>query len=394
MPSRSLQRNRGTVLAQRSGSFQSYLADYCSPYSSEVLIQGPARLIDGRKYSEVFHRKAYCVNTLGYLGPTPGDPYQYTQLHVNEPIRDFVNDIPPDLYTYLIERRSSFIPDWDKAVSGLIPKIVQDFNAINFALEFSDLADLLKSTASTFLQFSKKFKTLEKNLRNTKSAAKAAASARLQWQLGIKPTVSDMKSLRELASNKYELVIDLITSLQNGKPFRRAFSQKISFEGKSYHSYFGTPYTVSYRYTGKMKVVLSGKLKANCLTNRVGIILALSGIDLSWATVWNAVPFSFIIDYFIDVGGALSNTDLNYLETELSNCMISYKHEGYLQYFPDGSEPIPFSVKPECVVKYSLYERLFADDARFDGYNVESNFKPPNLGQLWNIVALIVSIFF
>lgn len=159
-----------------------------------------------------------------------------------------------------------------------------------------------KSTASTFDFLAKgSFRKLRQY-----------ADAHLAWEFGIKPYLSDLEKLHGFLFS----IKDRLAWLRKnqGKPVKVSFSKDVSsnfVRGKQGHAtsseseWWTTP-TIKVQYrayaliTYDLEALSDLELEARMLARALGF-------DNPLGVVWEAIPYSFVIDWFLKVGDFLDN---------------------------------------------------------------------------------------
>lgn len=145
------------------------------------------------------------------------------------------------------------------------------------------------------------------------SVGEKAASANLSWQFGWKPLLSDLSKLMDFQSHVDKRVAEIQSMAQNGGISRqcRGETKSVTASGSitvnGYPSVTGTfTKTSSYRrwYSARWKPRSLPNLEPSALRNQA--VRALLGADVSPATIWEATPWSWLVDWFGDVGDYLS----------------------------------------------------------------------------------------
>jgi hypothetical protein len=144
-------------------------------------------------------------------------------------------------------------------------------------------------------------------------------SAHLNWVFGWKPTIGDIKDLASITVTIENKIKEFNKLLEKGGSRRRKFLNNGSDSGPEYvfptHSIsgLGTWYgTVNTTFTSKVWGSVrwvpnrTSPIDLKLLTNfneALKIVLDLRVPDAS--TIWEAIPFSWLVDYFVNVGDAL-----------------------------------------------------------------------------------------
>lgn len=196
----------------------------------------------------------------------------------------------------------------------LIFEVVNKFfsvNDVDMLLNFVEAED----TIATFKSLSKK-QTLASARRffsgSSKQRLKVLADRHLAYSFGIAPLISDLQSLwsnfRQVESQmkKYQA--------QCNKPIRFAATSR----GNHVFSFGGVAYdggTMSHHLStinAERRVVLSGIRRSPYLTESakwLDFLVQRFGAVGPASLAWEKVPFSFVVDWFVDTGVCLGHLD-------------------------------------------------------------------------------------
>jgi hypothetical protein len=236
--------------------------------------------------------------------------------------------------------------DWSESATAssrawweLQPRFQGDFDGLNFLFELKDFKNIAKGiSALRPSQIEGSLKRAKSMIRNAdravrngstvsrvvstaNAATRLASEAILIKHFAIDPTVKDLMNLHGQLQN---LVSDVQHRFaEKGKsPNRRHYSENIReeksltpFSKWSQWQQKGTDLVDN--FTATMEFTYDYKTR--------GLTDALKryyGLELNAGVVWNAIPFSFLIDYFIGIGDAINRmaTDPNVLLSMSQYC--------------------------------------------------------------------------
>jgi hypothetical protein len=173
-----------------------------------------------------------------------------------------------------------------------------------------------RETAELFGSLSSKAVSLIKGIRNwrrlrfRRPGSKDLANAWLEFQYGVKPLASDMFS-----------ALEELESANVPKPVVEA---KLSFS-----RHWDVPYTFVYTPT-RMRYFIAGKVKAKARveldTTFWDNFLARHGMLNIAALGWELIPFSFVVDWWVNVGEVLQSLDSALFVKSIKG-FISHKYE-------------------------------------------------------------------
>jgi len=254
---------------------------------------------------------------------------------------DLVPD-PPDLDVLLF-----------RAVRSMLPNIKPNLSLINSIIELKDfkgLGESLTRIAKGLGEVGKLFDKLPGNSRSKSLAkiSKSAAEAHLQVQFNFKPLMSDIKGLLQSFKRYQAQAMRLMSNARKAKRVHRV--QYLSFpdEQGSYALNAYTPANYLWRLnvnagnnyppdtwgppTGcaaascaarsrlepvKFHVELEYSYDYDELQKQHAALFALMdnlGVNLDPSVIWNAIPYSFVVDWVVGIGPFLEQFKRRNLE--------------------------------------------------------------------------------
>lgn len=184
--------------------------------------------------------------------------------------------------------------------------------------ELPETLDMLKDPYLKLARQGEKFqKLLPRNVRRTVSAV---TSAWLQIRYGVIPVVQEINDYWAEFERNFSLDLN---------PLRKARAGTSNSSVTS--SRFVRPFGGGY-FHGTEDVRLTTRLHA---TNYYRVVETVnSNYGLNWQglvkTAWELIPYSFVIDWFADVGGWLDNVLPNSSVHDLSNCLSTTNESTYV----------------------------------------------------------------
>lgn len=194
------------------------------------------------------------------------------------------------------------------AFAKLIPEISEspDFSGLNFIWELKELKGAVKLTGSGIAAIAnhwiKQFRGVGVDPLKT---MRTASSLTLQYDFGLKPFVSDCASIVQ----KYEEARTELTLL----------SQR-GLKGETHH-YSGVPYVVvTYTTSGSTRTYTIKRIKFLAQADvrwKIDLppmppVMQLGekwGLSLSLERIWQATPYSFLVDWILNIGKTLERLD-------------------------------------------------------------------------------------
>lgn len=246
-----------------------------------------------------------------------------------------------------------------EAYQTMKPSLQAGFSLTNFLVELTE--------------FKTMFKLFTPHKGFVKSATKNTAGGYLNYQFGWKLFIKDCQEIYEKCTN-FEKTLNDYKS-QQGKLLVRHFayipdreflkgelnegwvkSWKVCDVGVEFHA------TMTYRYTVPNLDRAYSKLRA------VGDIL---GIKLTQSVIWEAIPFSFVIDWFVNVGDYLQQLETDYLESVVEIvdfCYSTKKTYSYKQWVcgqPAYNPDVKHDLATWQVTQYERVRTIPRDDELF-----------------------------
>lgn len=356
--------------------------------------------IDGR-FRPVSHSQAnYLANPLSKLQPySYGENYRTNTTSTSTVWKTWIYGLAEDVHAY---RYSRFTAGCDNvnltlasvqwaslsatALSTMLPSFHSDNSLVNFLLELKDFKSVVKYA---FGNVSKKLTLMESliGFKRSNSTLKNLSRSYLSYSFGWKPLLNDLVSFIQTISGFEARYRELMQ--RSGIPQQSYWGTTIAgtsapdtvyytngagdgpnggwvgtflgryqvrviqeaTEGVRYHA------TVRYRYQmpDELRSAM-GKLKA---------FLDLLGVARNPAILWNAIPFSFIVDWIVNVNGYLERlrADNISFKTEILDFCHSARIErgirlemaGNNYLYTSGYMPLAYQTVDHC--RKVVYER-------------------------------------
>jgi hypothetical protein len=204
--------------------------------------------------------------------------------------------------------------------------------------------------------------------RGSHSGLKTAAGAWLESRYAVRPLVYDVQSLSDLAQDGINREPFIVSKARKSTPYR----ERHAHPDESYSSV--KQHYWKHRYMRHHTVKLVGKIA----DSKMDALKAL-GLDNSWLIAYEAVPFSFILDWFLPFGDYLA----------------AFTGPAGLE-FIDGYYSIKVDGKSEYKYHYSVVTSSYEIDrfrsAKFKGDGYEraklSSFPLPTLPEFENTLGI------
>jgi len=285
--------------------------------------------------------------------------------------------------------------DWDafsyRAYKAMEPSLESNFSILNFFYELKDFKELHRSIGS-FWRLSKRMKPkqfldgispardeakfISSLLRrygtptaSLREIAKAAAGAHLSWEFAIRPFVSDLSRM----SNIFASMMKRIKEYRDkaGIPQTRHYTETedapafadIGVSLNAYQSIKITrPITPTVERHATMRYTYSIPYMNEISSNILGVMGQLGISPSRPSIVWNAIPFTFLVDWFFNVGDLLDEwfgRDLNPASVTVLDFCCSQKLKTVLeaQWQIDEYFRISGDAQPFCYMSREYYQR-------------------------------------
>jgi hypothetical protein len=255
----------------------------------------------------------------------------------------------------------------------------------NLAVAILELADL-KSLATSILHFRKQ----------------KISDGVLGYSFGVAPLIDDVKKAITLISSIRDKIALWNESVESGSVLNAHKSQTVqSGEGEfsvddTHRAYFGGRYlgvkhNVNYIYNVKVRTHMYYRpTKKIDLDETLAVLLKTLGFDKPAKIVWEMVPFSFVINWFVNVDRMLDSLELNpkliqyelvsagksWVETakirqdELSNvgdafyktasCIFDYEHYVRIPVSPDAVHAAPSNCKLQFTAEFDTFKAVIS----------------------------------
>lgn len=186
----------------------------------------------------------------------------------------------------------------------------------------------------------------------------------LNWEFGWKPFLGDIRKTLK-AIDSFQTRLDRFISNQD-QELRRRFTDKVQevvWDETYTHPLLGM---WRWKYEGTLRIVRASSFDFSYVLPKMGetelrvrAYLDSLGLDLSIANLWEVIPWSFVVDWFWNVGGFLQqfSTDWVQPEIQLDQAMYSEKVEVDFKWSVLGPATYGSRKMPGFTSVYSRYTR-------------------------------------
>lgn len=213
-----------------------------------------------------------------------------------------------------------------RAYEAMLPSLGGDVSLTNFLLELIELRLLLRF----FRQYGPEAHTVADQLRDV---LKKVSEGHLTWAFGIRPFIGDLQEIWNTLFNYEKRLKDFLA--RRNKPQKRFYSESGEDKGTDADSYDGTylfSITSESEWSVKWKRVATMSYTYDCadIQTRIDKLKALRdmlGLRFTPSVIWEAIPFSFVVDWFLGVGKFLESieNDLIVPDVIITDYSVSYK---------------------------------------------------------------------
>ena len=185
------------------------------------------------------------------------------------------------------------------------PRFQGEVALLNSIYELKDFRDAGKALLNLELEIYNISKTIKSLIRRYKGApTKLLADGWLSYALMVKPTLTDITSisaqLRTIVAEKQKEFANLGNELQTSHYSEILESTSSAI---SYNDYYPCWFNGTSR-TRKFTATLQYKYKYS-MRKPIDAMMRYWGIEGNLEVLWNALPFTWVADYFIKVGDSL-----------------------------------------------------------------------------------------
>lgn len=308
------------------------------------------------------------------------------------------SDIPAALNSFW----NPYGVDWDSVVQRVIPSMRSEFNLLNFAWEAGEIRDLFDTVVNGLRDpgsLLPVYRSVGSNQRIGRHVALGQLSGQyLEATFGFIPLVSDIRALwnqmetfgERLGANRARLrrgvkAVQVIPASLN-------YSKPLTVQGTT------GSYSAQLDIRGTVTTTASCRVTGSIPSSPVREYLDYIGFYPDLSTLWNAVPFSFLVDYIAPIGDALEGSSWIQPNLATSNGCYSLKAEGswtvrIKDILNSGYVYNPSSLESLRTLaingRFSYYRRAPVDPV-LDGVDLDP-VSFPSLRQSLNIAALVTN---
>jgi hypothetical protein len=196
-----------------------------------------------------------------------------------------------------------------EAIDTMKPSMSSGLSLTNFILELGDIKQMFRLWNP------------RRRYSRLRNVIRGIAGANLNYQFGWKLFIQDCKRIYSNLTAFDKAFHDFKSRI--GKVQRRRFRKKFDTETDRVYATtsssvdkwtdvsWDAEFVATMRYTYSVPLIDSKYAEYRALMDALGL-------RLSPSVIWEAIPYSFVVDWFINVGDFLSQFDTDYLESEMT----------------------------------------------------------------------------
>jgi len=178
------------------------------------------------------------------------------------------------------------------------------FNGTAFAAMKPDLEQSMN--LSVFLAELTDILSIKGILRRTRSLTRKIAEGHLTWSIGIKPLISDVKSLWDTLANHQQILEDFMAK-RGVEQVRHFTNGPITFSGKRDKTTLTACWKLWSEWTGYYQDYATMRYTYDCPNidsywDFLRAMRQMLGLRMSASVIWEKIPFSFVVDWIARVG--------------------------------------------------------------------------------------------
>jgi hypothetical protein len=222
----------------------------------------------------------------------------------------------------------------EAALNSMLPRIRAELSGVNSLIELTDflhfpaaLARMSNVIGKSLSGEFRHLRSLYNNYGTLGNMAKELGGNFLQWKFFIQPFISDVQSVMKALQGTHDRILRLLRASEKGqlRHYSRVFNEfdKVDptvFAGTIFHgpdlTRIEVNRTVSMapsEFHAEIDYTYSYSQFQVEFAQLLGLLDAF-GVNLNPATIWRAIPFSFVVDWFVNVGRWLDRLKLRNME--------------------------------------------------------------------------------
>lgn len=238
-------------------------------------------------------------------------------------------DFPLSAFTGLVTEDPAWPSYETEALQSMWPEIKNQLSSLNFGWELPEVRDLWTTPRSILKAFKRKLKRRESGAGRGLSSAEQAI---LAYEFGLRPLISDVVALSGFVSKVGKQLKFLFNN--EGKPVVSHWSKPLAIPalqtkvtnyswvlGDSRHTFEASVRKAV--YTATMEYVFT--LPAGTRNELVAMaVLDGLGINANPQIIWDAIPYSFVVDWVLNFGDFIGQYRVRAIEPRVN--IIRFTH--------------------------------------------------------------------
>jgi len=202
----------------------------------------------------------------------------------------------------------------------------------------------------------------------------------IDWEFGWKPFLSDLSNIQQQHDSVIEKINGRLDQLRVPVSEKRRFDTSFNYDSTEFS--FGPGQKLGFSFVGKISVAYQAtffpivpKVLSNLELNQAR--LDMQGWNIDLATAWEAMPFSWLVDWFIPIGDSLeslSGTNLN-IPLDIVG-RISFTCQGTFEFWSVANDGRPKGVTLGGGT-FKHYRRMPLSTRLFSSQALKPEFKLP-----------------
>lgn len=310
-------------------------------------------------------------------------------------------DPEPFIMAAWLEQWNPYGVDWDRVFNQYIPPMRNDFNIINFAWEAGELRDMAQSFRSSISDRESLFRRagfVQSGTSGWHFSPSEVADSYLEGTFGYQPLASDLSTIRDLVANYGNTLGRTRARLRRGSNLKVKRPISVSkTTPTTVRDRWGNTLSCNVHITAQGEECVGCRVKGDLPVDPVREYLDYIGFYPDLSTLWNMLPFSFLIDYVVPIGDALEGDPWMVPRVDFSmgcysvnirgNWAVEITSNQYPGLIPDPGVPTPDMLVTQGT--FNVYSREPVSPV-LDGVDLP-NISAPRLRQQANIAALVSS---
>lgn len=326
----------------------------------------------------------------------PGYAHPSSDAHVLYNVREDGGFIDPPPYIDDLITRS---------LNAMLPGIKAELSLVNSVIELKDFVSLphtieriekflVTTTGHKFFRLPTRLARVRRSFgknsgRTLREALGASSDAYLQLEFNIGPLLQDITGIFQAVSSLEKVIRDLL--IRAGRVQRRHFTYKwlpglvpavsstsiVQWYDTNYVNngfvnvpYGGIPGSTLYSSYQEFPATFHAEIEYNYSLSQFQVeharllgFLDLLGVNLNPQIIWNAIPWSFVVDWVVGIGSILNNFAVRNLEpkTNITKYLWSWKYnrtrKRSIQSYATWPNMVPLSARNLPHTYESIYRR-------------------------------------